>query len=76
MSDYGRVFGEEVAAGLGLSQPPVPRGTVEEYSADPAEAFSRMAERLSLGGAIPVPFVNNLRMLENQDRHSRKEKKA
>lgn len=57
MDDYRRVFGEEVALGLGLVRPPLVRETIADYEADPAGAFTRMAERLQPpGGALPVPF--------------------
>ncbi len=63
MNDYGRVFGEEVASGLGLRSSPLPsrQESIEDYRADPAAAFSRMAELMQPpGGAIPLPFATPL----------------
>ena len=60
--DYGRVFGKETALGLGLGQSPRldPAKAVEDYRRDPADAFSRMADLMFPGGAIPIPFMNTI----------------
>ncbi len=63
MADYGRVFGEEVALGLGLGSPPIlsPETAVKEYRENPADAFSRVAELMQPpGGAIPIPFATTV----------------
>lgn len=60
MTDYGRIFGEEVALGLGLgsSSEPTTEELIAEYEADPADAFTKAAARFCPGDAIPVPFAN------------------